>query len=84
MDSIAPKERATAYTLLNLGHVRLVASMGNDLAIVRAARVSFDAAWRAGVDEGKDAKLIHYLMKNNHTTPFESVVSSSTSSARSS
>lgn len=59
--------------LLNHGHVRLVDHMGNDLSVVRSARVSYDADWRAGDDAGKDAKLIHYLMKNKHTSPFESV-----------
>lgn len=59
--------------LLNHGHVRLVESMGSDLSIVRNARVSYDAEWRAGEDEGKDEKLIAYLLKNKHTSPFESV-----------
>lgn len=59
--------------LLDHGHCRLVDSMGSDLSIVRSARVSYDAEWRAGEDEGKDSKLIHYLMKNRHTSPFESV-----------
>jgi thymidylate synthase (FAD) len=59
--------------VLNHGTVRLVDHMGNDLSVVRSARVSYDAEWRAGQDEGKDAKLIHYLMKNKHTSPFESV-----------
>lgn len=58
---------------LDKGYVRLVNHMGDDLSIVRAARVSFDAAWRAGEDEGKDTKLINYLWKHKHTTPFESV-----------
>src|SRR5262249_8894696 len=39
----------------------------------RAARVSYDAAWRAGEDAGSDARLIRYLWKNKHTSPFESV-----------
>ena len=56
----------------NGGFVRLVDSMGDDLSIVRAARVSYDADWRAG-DESKDSKLISYLMKNHHTSPFEAV-----------
>lgn len=47
--------------------------MGNDLSVVRAARVSYDAAWRAGKDKGSDDRLIHYLWKNRHTTPFEAV-----------
>ena len=58
---------------LDHGFVRLVDHVGNDLSVVRAARVSHDAVWRTGVDEGKDEKLIHYLMKNHHTTPFEMV-----------
>lgn len=60
--------------VLDHGYVRLVDAMGNDLSIVRSARVSYDAEWRAGEDEGKDAKLIDYLLRNNHTSPFESVV----------
>lgn len=58
--------------VLNGGFVRLVDSMGSDLSIVRSARVSYDADWREG-DEKKDEKLIAYLMKNRHTSPFESV-----------
>lgn len=59
--------------VLDHGHVRLVDHMGSDLSIVRSARVSYNAEWRTGEDEGKDAKLINYLVKNRHTTPFESV-----------
>lgn len=59
--------------LLDHGHIRLVESMGSDLSVVRNARVSYDAEWRTGEDEGKDAKLINYLVKNRHTSPFESV-----------
>ena len=60
--------------VLDHGHVRLVESMGSDLSIVRNARVSYDAEWRAGDDDGKDAKLLNYLLKNKHTRPFESCV----------
>jgi thymidylate synthase (FAD) len=60
--------------VLDQGFVRLVDHMGNDLSIVRAARVSYDADWRVGEDAGKDEKLINYLYKNKHTSPFESVV----------
>src|ERR1700744_5616905 len=60
--------------VLNHGFVRMVDHMGNDLSIVRAERVSYDAAWRAGENEGSDHRLIHYLWKNRHTTPFEAVV----------
>lgn len=60
-------------SVLDHGHVRLVESMGSDLSIVRNARVSYDAEWRSGEDEGKDEKLLNYLIKNHHTSPFESV-----------
>lgn len=59
--------------VLDHGFVRLVDSMGNDLSVVRAARVSYNAAWRAGEDQGSDARLIKYLWTNHHTTPFEAV-----------
>ena len=57
--------------VLDNGFVRLVDHMGSDLSIVRAARVSYDAAWRAGEDDEGDRKLIRYLWRNQHTTPFE-------------
>lgn len=64
----------TSVPVLKDGFVRLVDHMGSDLSIVRAARVSYDADWRSGDDAGKDEKLINYLYKNKHTSPFESVV----------
>lgn len=64
----------TAIKVLDHGLVRLVEHMGSDLSIVRNARVSYDAEWRTGEDEGKDAKLLNYLIKNKHTSPFESCV----------
>jgi len=57
----------------NVGFVRLIDSMGDDLSIVRNARVSYNAAWRAGENKNSDSKLINFLMKNRHNTPFESV-----------
>lgn len=57
--------------VLDLGFVRLVDSMGDDAAVVRAARVSYDAGTKTPAE---DAKLIHYLMRNKHTSPFEQVV----------
>lgn len=60
-------------SVLDHGLVRLVDCMGGDLSVVRAARVSYDAAWRAGDDAGSDARLIQYLARNKHTTPFEAV-----------
>lgn len=60
--------------VLDHGYVRLVDSMGGDISIARAARVSYDdAARRVGENEGSDTRLIGYLWRNHHTTPFESV-----------
>ena len=71
-DIIHDMKNGKKIDVLNGGFVRLVDHMGSDLSIVRSARVSYDADWREG-DEKKDAKLIAYLMKNKHTSPFESV-----------
>lgn len=62
-----------ATPVLDHGFVRLTDHMGDDLAVVRAARVSHDAAWRAGEDKGSDDRLIRYLWGNLHTSPFEAV-----------
>ena len=59
--------------VLDHGEIVLLEHMGSDLSVVRNARQSYDAAWRAGEDEGSDHRLIHYLMKNSHTSPFEAV-----------
>lgn len=59
--------------VLDHGFVRLIDHMGSDISVVRAARVSYDAAWRAGEDQGSDNRLIRYLWKHHHTTPFEAV-----------
>lgn len=59
--------------VLDHGFVRLVDRMGTDLSVVRAARVSYSDGWRAGKDQGSDTRLINYLWKHHHTTPFEAV-----------
>lgn len=58
------------YKVLDHGHVALVESMGSDMSVVRNARVSYNAPPRG---DGSDEKLINYLVKNGHTSPFESV-----------
>ena len=68
-----PMGEVREVKLLDRGFVRLVDHMGDDLSVVRAARVSHDAAWRAGQDQGSDDKLIRYLMIHRHSTPFEAV-----------
>ncbi len=55
-------------TVLDKGFVRLVDAMGSDLSVVNAARVSFGKR-KDAFDEG-DAKLIKYLAKHEHTSPF--------------
>lgn len=65
--------KSDIVNVLDHGFIRLIDHMGGDLSIARAARVSYDAAWRAGEDEGSDAKLIRFLWRNRHTTPFEAV-----------
>ena len=49
-------------------NVELLASMGDDLMVVNAARVSFNKV-STELTEG-DKKLIRYLARNNHITPF--------------
>ena len=54
--------------VLDRGFVRVVDYMGNDSAIVQAARVSYGAGTKSVRD---DENLIRYLMRHRHTTPFE-------------
>lgn len=76
------KMEQTKYFVLDHGHVDLVDWMGSDLSVVNAARVSFNKEshwegeqhWTGNIAEKKlperDAKLIKYLGKHNHFTPF--------------
>jgi thymidylate synthase (FAD) len=52
--------------------IELIDSMGNDLSIVNDARASFEKT-SDSLDE-KDVKLINYLIKHEHTSPFRGVV----------
>ena len=54
--------------VLDDGHVCLVDAMGDDAAIVQAARVSYGEGTKKVSD---DRTLIRYLMRHRHTTPFE-------------
>ncbi len=54
--------------VLDHGFVRVIDYMGDDAAIVQAARVSYGRGTRR-VNE--DRGLIRYLMRHHHTTPFE-------------
>ncbi|HRJ25904.1 MAG TPA: FAD-dependent thymidylate synthase [Fimbriimonadaceae bacterium] len=57
--------------VLDKGFVRLVDYLGGDQRIVQAARVSYGAGTKS---YRQDRGLIHYLLKNEHTSPFEQVV----------
>lgn len=64
-----------------IGKIEVVDYMGDDLSVVNAARVSFGGGAdyaKIGVDgvgilASKDAKLIQYLAKNEHWSPFRHV-----------
>lgn len=69
----------TEVKVLDKGHVQLVDYMGSDLSVVNAARVSFnkESSWDYADSHvpirslaEKDQKLIKYLAKHNHFTPF--------------
>ena len=49
-------------------NISLIDKMGSDITVVNAARVSF--AKRKDVFDDKDEKLIKYLAKHNHWSPF--------------
>ena len=57
-----------ALPVLDHGFVRVIDYMGDDAAIVQAARVSYGRGTKRTRD---DAGLINYLMRNAHTSPFE-------------
>ncbi|MGH7067302.1 MAG: FAD-dependent thymidylate synthase [Acetobacteraceae bacterium] len=57
--------------VLDHGFVRVIDYMGDDAAIVEAARVSYGRGTRRA---SEDAGLIRYLMRHRHTTPFEMCV----------
>ncbi len=77
-DAARPTRRATAEALESLlyeavpvldhGFVRAIDYMGDDAAIVQAARVSYGRGTKTARD---DAGLIRYLMRHWHSTPFE-------------
>jgi len=57
--------------VLDRGFVRLVDYMGGDARIVQTARVSYGEGTKT---VREDAGLIDYLMRHQHTSPFEHVV----------
>src|ERR1700724_2816038 len=66
-----PALEALLYTpveVLDHGFFRVIDYMGDDAAIVQAARVSYGRGTRR---VSEDAGLIRYLMRHRHSTPFE-------------
>ncbi len=59
------------YPVLDHGFVRLVDYLGSDQRIVQSARVSYGEGTKT---YRQDKGLINYLMRNDHTSPFEQVV----------
>lgn len=59
------------FKVLDKGFVRLVDYMGGDDRIVQAARVSYGEGTKS---YRQDKGLIDYLLRNEHTSPFEQVV----------
>ena len=57
-----------AYPVLDHGFIRVIESMGEDSSVVQAARVSYG---EGTTTKRGDARLIRYLMRNAHMTPFE-------------
>ncbi len=57
-----------AIPVLDHGFIRVVDYMGDDAAVVQAARVSYGRGTRAA---NEDRGLIRYLMRHRHSTPFE-------------
>jgi thymidylate synthase (FAD) len=58
----------TPFEVLDHGFVRVIDYMGDDAAIVQAARVSYG---RGTKRVSEDSGLIRYLMRHRHSTPFE-------------
>jgi thymidylate synthase (FAD) len=57
-----------ALPVLDHGFIRVVDYMGDDAAVVQAARVSYGRGTRR---VSEDQGLINYLTRHRHTTPFE-------------
>lgn len=57
-----------AFPVLDHGMIRVIDYMGDDAAVVQAARVSYGKGTKTAND---DRGLIRYLMRHFHTTPFE-------------
>ncbi|MFL2634930.1 MAG: FAD-dependent thymidylate synthase [Dehalococcoidia bacterium] len=69
--AVSPEVEKVLYTPFNVldhGFVRVIDYMGDDAAIVQAARVSYGKGTKK---VSEDSGLIKYLMRHSHSTPFE-------------
>ena len=57
-----------AIPVLDDGFIRVIDYMGDDTAIVQAARVSYGAGTKQKL---QDRELLRYLLRHEHTSPFE-------------
>lgn len=62
------KSMPEPITVLDKGYVRLVDTLGDDLSVVNAARVSYDKEAEQFTE--KDEKLLRFLVREGHTSPF--------------
>lgn len=62
-------ESGNTIPILGQGYVRYIDHLGSDMRIVETARISYKSPSKG--DE-LDKKLLNYLFKNRHTSPFES------------
>ena len=58
--------------VLDKGYIRLVDTLGDDLSVVNAARVSYDKESLEFTE--KDVKLINFLIREGHTSPLRHAV----------
>lgn len=63
-------EKGYTVNVLDKGFVRYIDHMGSDQRIVEAARISYRSPSKG---EEQDKKLLDYLWRNKHTSPFEMV-----------
>ena len=61
-------EKGKTISVLDHGYVRLIDWMGTDERIVEAARISYKSPSKGPFE---DKKLLNYLWRNKHTSPFE-------------
>jgi thymidylate synthase (FAD) len=63
--------KGKTINVLDRGFVALVDFMGDDSRVVQSARVSYG---EGTTTYRRDRELIRYLMRHQHTSPFEQVV----------